>query len=476
MRINITKGDIIWSYAGYILRFCSNLLILPMVLRILPEKDLGIWYVFSSIGALVFLLDFGFSPTIMRNITYGWAGATDIKREGVSELSAVDAGPCYSLVYKIILVSKRIYLFISIAALVLMSSIGTYYIYSLSHDLKNFDMIMTAWFIYCAGTFINLCYFYWIPVLSGIGLIKEGQKATVASQLVYIGITYLGLLLGYGIISMSIAYTIIGVIFRAMSRYYFYREKGVKENISILRETTRLIEYRDVFRKMWYNTYKLGIVIFGTYLVQQSNTIICSLFLGLEVTASYGLSLQLFTAVSGFSMILFRSYLPLFNEARVKNDVKNLKRFFSISVVASWVSYISGGIFIVLFGNMAMKLMGSATSLLSPQILMFMLLYLFLEFNHGSIFSTFITTKNEVPFIGPSLVSGIVIVALSITLVSLTGLGLKALLLSQCLVQLVYNNWKWPYIVLKEMKMSVAELVSTGCSNIYLMFTKARNA
>lgn len=226
---------------------------------------------------------------------------------------------------------------------------------------------------------------------------------------------------------------------------------------------------------MWYNTYKLGIVTLGAYMVQQSNTIICSLFLGLEATASYGLSLQLFSAVGGFSIILFRNYLPLFNEARIKNDKRKLKKYFSMSVVVSWASYITGGICIVFIGDKVIQFIGSGTSLMSREILAFMFFYLFLEFNHGSIFSTFITTKNEVPFIVPALVSGFAIVFLSVAMVTLTSLGVWSLLLSQCIVQLLYNNWKWPSVVMKEMGMSISDLLRAGCCNIHLRLTGTRS-
>jgi O-antigen/teichoic acid export membrane protein len=66
--IKITKEDVIWNYAGSILNLGMNVIILPFVLRILSTEELGLWYVFGSISALVSLLDFGFSPSIMRNI------------------------------------------------------------------------------------------------------------------------------------------------------------------------------------------------------------------------------------------------------------------------------------------------------------------------------------------------------------------------------------------------------------------------
>ena len=80
-QINIGKKDALWSYLGVIFRFGANLIVLPLVLKFLTDEELGLWYVFGSIGALVDLLNFGFAPSIARNISYVWCGATNLKKE-----------------------------------------------------------------------------------------------------------------------------------------------------------------------------------------------------------------------------------------------------------------------------------------------------------------------------------------------------------------------------------------------------------
>ena len=80
--ISITKKDIVWNYLGTVLNLSMNVLILPFVLRLLTVQELGLWYVFGSVAALVQLMDFGFAPAIMRNISYAWSGVISFIAEG----------------------------------------------------------------------------------------------------------------------------------------------------------------------------------------------------------------------------------------------------------------------------------------------------------------------------------------------------------------------------------------------------------
>ena len=130
MSLKVSRKDILWNYIGNILNIGVNILILPVILRILSSKELGLWYVFSSISSLTHLLEFGFNPTIMRNITYAWSGAKSIMKEGTNN-SIYDDNPNYSLLRSLTISSKRIYFIISIIAYILILTIGTVYIMSL---------------------------------------------------------------------------------------------------------------------------------------------------------------------------------------------------------------------------------------------------------------------------------------------------------------------------------------------------------
>ena len=52
-------------------RLASGLLLLPLLLNRLPEAELGMYYVFINLYALLPIIDFGFSVSIGRHVILG---------------------------------------------------------------------------------------------------------------------------------------------------------------------------------------------------------------------------------------------------------------------------------------------------------------------------------------------------------------------------------------------------------------------
>lgn len=147
MGIQITRRDVIWRYASYILQTSAGFFLLPIILNRLPSEELAIWYVFLSITALVNLLDFGLQPTIMRNVSYIFSGAKSLKKQGVviqNEVLTID----YSLLKNLIKSIKKIYMIIAFLIAVIMFSVGSIYIKSITNALINQEQILISWYIY----------------------------------------------------------------------------------------------------------------------------------------------------------------------------------------------------------------------------------------------------------------------------------------------------------------------------------------
>jgi O-antigen/teichoic acid export membrane protein len=460
MPINITKKDLAWSYAGYTLNLVSGIILLPLLLKFLSQKELGLWYSFISIGALVNLLDFGFSPTIMRNISYAFCGAKKLIKEGLGEINE-DNSPNISLLNEVLYISRKIYFYIALAALLILITIGTYYIRRISAGMVGYNHFI-AWSIYAFGIAINLYYSYWSPVLRGIGAIKEGQKATVVARLLQISVSFIGLFFSWGLIALSVAYLFSGIVLRFISKNYFINKTQkykLPDGLGINIIDSHKI--KETFSAIWYNARRIGLVCLGAYLITQANTLICSYFLGIAVTARYGLSLQIFGIISGFASIIASSYLPVLNDAVLRRDNKNITKIISLASVLLWVVFIAGSAFYIYFGNDLIHLISHVHSILPNSMLIVMAIYLLLEANH-SIFSTYIASGNEIPFVIPALLSGLGIVISSLLLINYTTLGLWGLLLSQFVIQLLYNNWKWPLVVMKKYSLTPLQMIKNS--------------
>lgn len=89
-----------------------------------------------------------------------------------------------------------------------------------------------------------------------------------------------------------------------------------------------------------------------------------------------------------------------------------------------------------------------------PKMLAVLLVFQFLEKNH-SLAATFIQADNRIPFFIPSLVSGIAVVILLWLFLSQLHWGLWALILAPGIVQLAYQNWKWPLVVIHEIRQGL---------------------
>ncbi len=469
MSIKITKKDVIWSYFSQIFKFGAGLFILPIILRTLTSDELGIWYVFLSVSGFVALLDFGFMPTIMRNVSYVFSGANELLKKGIVVEQNFNKKINYKLLYQLIKTSKHIYLIVSIIAIILLLTLGTYYIKDISSNLNNQSQIIIAWVIFIFSSIYNLYLSFYNPLLLGRGLIKETHKATVYSKLIYIIFGYITLHLGFGLIGIAFSNLISGLINRLLLVYYFY-DKSIKSKLKVYKKT--VFEKNNTFSILWHNSYRMGLVSFGSFLILRANTLLCSKFLDLKTTGEYGLSLQLITILIASSTVLFNTFLPKLNEARVKNDINSLKNIFCMTIVVTWIIYISGIIIIIFLSNHVLEMLGSQTRLLEKNMLLLMSLYLFLELNHST-FASFITTKNEVPFVVPALLSGFGIIILSIILLKFTNLGVWSLLISQFIVQLAYNNWKWPRDVMKDLQINLLDIIKLGSTTLLRKIKRA---
>jgi hypothetical protein len=127
-----------------------------------------------------------------------------------------------------------------------------------------------------------------------------------------------------------------------------------------------------------------------------------------------------------------------------------------------------GCLAVVIVGPFALKIIGANSSLLPRPILIILGIILILEWNHST-FATLITLTNRVPFLASSLISGVGIVFLSLLMAKFTDLGVLGLILSQGIVQIMYNNWYWPRMVCIENETNIYQLAKYGLIDVFII-------
>ena len=464
MQIKSSRSDIIWNYIGIIMSMASNFLLLPFLIKFVDSEMLGLWYVYLSIGGIVILFDFGFNPTLARNVAYCWSGAKELNAEGVGQTQGSE--PNFDLLKRVISTCKAIYLVISAAALLVLLSIGTAYIHHVSKDLFG-ETVIASWLIYAVAVFLNLYYGYFATFLRGVGAVSIYNKINVFARLIQIIVSIGMLLLGYGIIAVSLAYLLYGFLLRAFSKRAFYRYKGIGERLKSIPGKTSVDEIKRLFRIVWHNAWKDGLVAVANYCANQASTLIASMFLSLTETGLYSISVQLITAIATISAGLYTAYQPAMQSAYANHNRNESTRLMSLAMITYSFLFWAGTIALITVGIPILKWVKPENTY-NIAVILGIAVYNFF-YKRQSYYASFISNTNHVPYAKAYVLSSIAGVVLSIIMVHFMKMGVWGLIIGQFLPQLVYNVWKWPREVYKILETTWAKLVAVG-----MKFLKAK--
>jgi O-antigen/teichoic acid export membrane protein len=438
----VSRSAVSWSLIAAALRFGSALLLLPLILWRVPSEELGLWYVFISLGALAALMDFGFAHTVTRSAGYLWAGSRMLLPFGIdlpdslvkTDIVGKPIQPPPNLpMFSNLVASLRVYYLAAGGLLfLLLTTAGGAWIWHKSLGLAQAHSIHLAFFAYAMGVSLGFANSLWPSLLAGIDAVKEAQQITAACLLAYFSLAAAGLLAGLGVWALVLGTIVAGLAERLLGRTVFYRlvplQPG-KFEVSVL-------------RVLWPSAWRTAAVGLGAFMIFQANILICSAFLDLRTTASYGLSLQAVTLLAGVSSIWVRVRLPAINQLRAQGMVERIPGIFRRRIVFALLTFSAAAAALLSLGRPLLELLNTRTQLLPTALLATLLLIQMLEMHH-SLYGELVYSENFNPFVKPALISGLAIIILSVLLTP--RFGVWGMLVASGLVQLCFNNW-WPVL------------------------------
>ncbi len=467
MAIKIGKKDVAWGYLGQILYMGINIIILPFVLKLLPEKELGLWYTFTSIGALANLLDFGFKTTITRNVAYAWGGAKELPQVDQDVVIITDE-PNFELLMRVRRTAQALYFIIGGIALILLATMGTWYIINITKNEVATSDYMIAWIFYIIAIFLNIYYGYWMPLLKGIGAIKENYQAMVISKVIHLLIAIIGLFLGFRLTAIAVAYFVSSLSIRILSRWLFNHYEDIKINEDALSKVkVKLSDLKITFRNMWPNAYRQGIMSLSNYLTDKSAILVCSSAYGLTASAQLGLTMQLLSVASIIGNVLFNSLMPYIIQLKMKQLKNKAYEMITISIGVQSVIIFAGGIAITFFANPMLRLIGSNASVLPITECLILTFFVYI-FSNQQICCSYIIAGNKMPMYKAYIITGALTIGFEFILTYFfkDNLGIMTILLPQLLLQLSYNGWRWPSYVSNEHGKNQIELYMDSIINL----------
>lgn len=470
MRIRTDKKTHIWSLTGQVVSVASGLLLMPLMMVFVPEDYLGLWYVYAAIGAIVTLFDNTFAPALARNIAYVWTGARHLQKKDVAEEDCEEIDPV--LFKKVLRTCRLIYLVISGASLVIMLGGFTWHVLSVSATLDS-AVVIVSWTIYCAAVFFNMLYCYFSSFLRGTGDFVALNKATIISKLVYLGGALLFLLLDMGILGVSFSYFLSGFIFRFVSRFFFYRNPDVKKTLAAAKHKVTFAEEWAIFKILWYNSWREGLIALANYFASQVTTLIASSYLSLSDTGVYSISMQIISSVSLVAFTYFNTSMPAIQSNYVAGDKEAVKKLVSSSAVFAVIMFavcFAGAVFVGLPILHLIKPTYQFNILLLGIMAVYELLY-----KHHSLFCSYLSCTNRLPYVWSFLISSAFGLLFTFLLMQFTNVGVYGLILGGMAAQLLFNNWFWPAKVLRELSVNYFAFLGLGTKTLIEKFRRKKD-
>lgn len=454
-----TRRDISWGYTAQLLNIGAGIIMLPVVVGFMSVDQVGLWFVFISIASLIQLLELGFQPILIRNFSYVYAGAKELKAHSLPECQVGYFDQ--DLFSSLVVAAKLIYSTVSFLSAFLLLGLGSFYIYTLLPEHIDEFEVFAGWSLYAVGLVFSFYYGYLNAILQGRGQVSEANKVVVFSRLFFVVVGAGMVVAGYGLIGMGLASVLSSIFSRLLALKFVYSKSHPEMKIN---SEVAVGNAKKIVFILWYNASRFGVVLVGVFLIWRANVLIAASLLGLSEAASYGLAIQLFFMLNTVASVPLSISLPKINTWRAQSKHQEVYSGFSMLLALSLCMYLAGAVLVFSFGDYLLAFINSPTRLPDNLVLGSMVLVFLLEINHGSC-ANFIATGNKTPFAAASILTGITIVVASVSLTP--ALGVWGLVLAQGVTQLLYNNWKWPLEVSKMLKVSYFRMLKDGFWFVY---------
>ena len=460
-------GAVLWSYLAQFLNLTAGVVTLPVLFLYLSPEEVQLWVVFITLGSLALLFELGFQPTLARNLAYVLSGSRAVLKEGLTVEGSREEGVDSRLLADLVLAGRQIYLRLALALGVLFVPASSFYLYLIAAPSSALDAVLVSWTLFALGLVLNFYFSYMTGMLLGAQEVASANQVTVVTRLLFIVVSVILVVLGFGILSLGVANLCACVLGRTLA---FVRVRRVVWYRAMAGDASRATQLR---RRLTGNALRLGASQLGAFATQRGNILLAAAVLSVEASTAYSLSVTALMAIYGIALAAPQAALPFLGQAAQQRDREQSGRLLGAALLLGYGTFFLGFIAFLLVALWVATEGSFPVHFLSPSALLVFGIIIFLELNH-SIFGLFITASNRVPFYKAALLSGAAILSFSAVLVG--ELGVWSLILVQGGVQLAYNNWRWPLVAMKKSELSYRSLLAAGLAQLRLMAGHAPSA
>lgn len=397
------------------------------------------WLVVLLVGSFLQQFDLGLQTILGRNFVYAASGAGSLEAIGISSRqrnSGADATinvstPLYSNLF---FTSNFLYGRLSIIMSAVAIPLGLLYLLQARSSISSGDVI-ACWLLWALGFLIFFRYSHHSAAIFGAGNIRAWNIVFIINRLIFLFALLIFLALDFGLLSIGFASIISAAVARVVSW-------EIVKKISFLDLKTGRAELtsNNLTEVFLYSIKRVAALNFSAFITYKSSGLILSAYFGHDSASEFNLVVAILSAINSVALALVNIKIPDAGGFLVSEryaDFSSLVRKVSAQVFILYFSIL----FLLTVLLTSAHIYGYFLLDISPLFLVLLVLMYGLDLNHA--FScAIITMENRYPYVASSVLSSLAILVFNF--LAIPFFGIAAVFLPQLVVQLAYNNWKWP--------------------------------
>ncbi|HIF9474862.1 TPA: hypothetical protein ACX6SG_003413 [Photobacterium damselae] len=447
-----TKKIMLWGYLSNVVLLISSIGLLPVILTKFSTNELALYFIIQTILTLVSLMDLGYGPQLSKQITYILSGAQSIEDYGLSK-DIVTENINYKLLSQTLSTTKVFYRYIALTSFFMIVILGYLYLNTAnSVDIDEINNFGFLWLLFGVNVYFHIRFAYIIPLLNGAGLIVECRKIIIYSKISFFIICVIFLLCGFGVLSVIIGNILSLIIVYMYGRIHLYKNsiKSKKKDLN-----------KEIFLKLFKNSNRIGAYYLSSILLYRGSMLVGAHYLSDSNFSSFGLLVQLMAVINTFAALFNTLFQTKISQFRTKNKNDDAAKIFSIGLISYTILASVGVLLLSTIAPYILFKIGSETTLPAFQlIVLYGVISIFDMCNQ--MFISFIATKNIYPFVRSYIISSSFSLLVLWLFFNVFSPSVIYIIIVPFSIQLLYNYWKWPIYVCKELDINICRLFKVG--------------
>jgi hypothetical protein len=415
-------------------------IVTPLTLKFLSSADYAFWALQQTIISLSLLADSGFGHTTQRAVSFFYEGASRLPKtlKDYKEFDEKSGEPNKEKLMALLSTSSRVYLFLSLLVVSIITSIGYLSLRNVMTMSDNESSLFISFIFMIIISLVSIQNMKWTSFLIGIRRIAVLQRFNTIMNMLKIMVFLIVLFVDPRVINFM---TVLLAL--AMVNFFYFRSRVLqwfKAN-----EITRHPRFFDkaIFDSMWSATWRMGISQWGYFFSKYGTDLIIAQMKNAPLIAGYLFTKKILQFIRRLSEASVNAHLPEHYSKMAVKKYKEVKEKLSADMFLTTFMQIAG---YTAFGILSVPLfdiLGIDKELVPLFVFIIMsLTELFDSFSwvHGTVY----VSTNHVPFMIPTVINGALIVLMSY--LSLGTWGIQGVILSKFIIQLAFINWFAPYL------------------------------